>query len=85
MSSALAFSNVVSDFPAVMQALAPGKPLLELFDSGRGGAHPALLAEALGLIADAAADDPSAMRTLLQKGGVAGCSTICRPASACKA
>lgn len=35
VTSALAFANVVSDFPGVMQALAPAKPLLGLFDSGR--------------------------------------------------
>lgn len=70
VTSALVFSNALSDHPAVMEALAPRGSLLALFDSGRGGAAPALLAEALGLLAAGAADDPSAMRALLGKGGV---------------
>lgn len=70
VTSSLAFADVVSDHPDVMAALAPHQSLLGLFDSGRGAADPALMAQALGLIAVAAADEPVAMRQLLRKGGV---------------
>ncbi|WP_137175803.1 calcium-binding protein [Massilia sp. HP4] len=71
VTSSLRLANVLSDHPAVMEALAPGRPLLELFDAGRWSADPALLTEALDLIAASAADRPTLMRQLLRKGGVA--------------
>jgi hypothetical protein len=71
VTSALTFSAVLSDHPGVIEALAPRDSLLGLFDGGRGAADPALMAQALGLIAAAAAHEPAAMRQLLRKGGVA--------------
>lgn len=71
MTSALAFADMLSDHPEVIEALAPKNALLDLFDAGRGAADPALMVKALSLIAAAATNEPAAMRQLLSKGGVA--------------
>ena len=71
VDAALAFADVASKAPAVVEAIATGSSLLALFDTPRGLVDPVTLAQALADQAKAAAGNPATLESLLRGGGMA--------------
>lgn len=71
VQAAVAFADVASNNPAVVDALAGGGSLQALFDTARGQADPVTLVQALSDLAQAAAGNPAALEPLLRGGGMA--------------
>lgn len=71
VQATVAFTDIASSNPKVVEAIATGTTLLALFDTERGAADPVTLAQALADMAKAAADDPSALAALQRHGGMA--------------
>ena len=68
--STVAFADVASNQPAVVDAIATGTTLLALFDTPRGKAEPIVLAQVLADVAKAAAGNPATLESLLRGGGM---------------
>lgn len=68
----VAFADIASTNPAVIDAMATGSTLLALFDTPRGLQSPVALAQVLASVAQAAADGPGALESLLRGSGMAG-------------
>lgn len=71
VQATVAFTDIASSNPKVIEAIATGTTLLALFDTKRGAADPVTLAQALADVAEAAADDASALAALQRHGGMA--------------
>ncbi|MDY0962218.1 DUF4214 domain-containing protein [Massilia sp. CFBP9026] len=66
-----AFTDIASNNPAVIEAIATGSTLLALFDTPRGLLDPVTLVQALADVAKAAAGSPATLESLLRGGGMA--------------
>lgn len=71
VQAAVAFTDIASTNPAVVDAIATGSTLLGLFDTQRGLADPVTLVQALADVAEAAAGNPATLESLLRGGGMA--------------
>ncbi|MDY0978185.1 DUF4214 domain-containing protein [Massilia sp. CFBP9012] len=71
VKATVAFADIASHNPAVIDAIATGSNLLALFDTARGKADPVILAQALADVAAAAAGSPATLESLLRGGGMA--------------
>ena len=71
VEAAVAFTDIASTNPAVVDAIATGSTLLGLFDTQRGLADPVTLVQALADVAEAAAGNPATLESLLRGGGMA--------------
>ncbi|MDY0962219.1 DUF4214 domain-containing protein [Massilia sp. CFBP9026] len=71
VSASVAFADIASTNPAVIDAIATGTNLLALFDTPRGQLDPVTLAQALADVAKAAAGSPATLESLLRGGGMA--------------
>ena len=81
VKATVAFADIATNNPAVIDAIATGSSLLALFDSARGKADPVTLAQALADVAAAAAGSPATLESLLRGGGMAQVLKV-MPASA---
>ncbi|MDY0978184.1 DUF4214 domain-containing protein [Massilia sp. CFBP9012] len=81
VKATVAFADIASHNPAVIDAIATGSNLLALFDTARGKADPVVLAQALADVAQAAAGSPATLESLLRGGGMAQVLKV-MPASA---
>ncbi|QJD99293.1 DUF4214 domain-containing protein [Massilia forsythiae] len=71
VKAAVSFADTATKTPAVVDAIATGTTLLALFDTARGNADPAALAQTLADTAKAAAGNPATLDSLLRGGGMA--------------
>ncbi len=71
VKATVAFADIASNNPAVIDAIATGSSLLALFDTARGKADPVVLVQALSDVAQAAAGSPATLESLLRGGGMA--------------
>lgn len=71
VKAAVAFTDIASTNPAVVDAIATGSSLLALFDTKRGLLDPVTLVQALADVAEAAAGSPATLESLLRGGGMA--------------
>lgn len=81
VQATVAFAEIASTNPAVIDAIATGSSLLALFDTPRGLLDPVTLAQALADVAKAAAGSPATLESLLRGGGMAQVLKV-MPASA---
>ena len=70
VQATVAFADIASNNPAVIDAIATGSTLLALFDTPRGLLDPVTLAQALADVAKAAAGNPATLESLLRGGGM---------------
>lgn len=70
VNAAVAFVDVATRTPAVVDAIASGGPLLAMFDTPRGLAEPVALLQTLADTAKAAAGNPNTLDSLLRGGGM---------------
>ncbi|WP_208279234.1 DUF4214 domain-containing protein [Massilia oculi] len=71
VKATVAFADIASNNPAVIDAIATGSSLLALFDTARGLLDPVVLVQALADVAQAAAGSPATLESLLRGGGMA--------------
>jgi len=71
VKAAVAFTDIASTNPTVVDAIATGSSLLALFDTKRGLQDPVTLLQALADVAEAAAGSPATLESLLRGGGMA--------------
>ena len=70
VKAAVSFADTATKNPKVVDAIATGSTLLNLYDSARGLKDPVALTQALADTAKAAAGDPVTLESLLRGGGM---------------
>lgn len=70
VKATVAFADIASNKPAVIDAIATGSSLLALFDTPRGLLDPVVLVQALADVGEAAAGNPATLESLLRGGGM---------------
>ena len=70
VKAAVSFADTATKTPKVVEAIATGSTLLNLYDSARGLKDPIALTQALADTAKAAAGDPVTLESLLRGGGM---------------
>jgi hypothetical protein len=70
VKAAVSFADTATKTPKVVEAIATGSTLLNLYDSARGLKDPVALTQALADTAKAAAGDPVTLESLLRGGGM---------------
>ncbi len=70
VKAAVSFADTATKNPKVVEAIATGSTLLNLYDSARGLKDPVALTQALAGTAKAAAGDPVTLESLLRGGGM---------------
>jgi len=70
VKAAVSFADTATKNPKVVEAIATGSTLLNLYDTARGTKDPVALTQALADTAKAAAGDPVTLQSLLRGGGM---------------
>jgi hypothetical protein len=70
VKAAVSFADTATKNPKVVEAIATGSTLLNLYDTDRGTKDPVALTQALADTAKAAAGDPVTLESLLRGGGM---------------